>query len=170
MLYRSLYFLFHDERSVRTAIDKLERNLGLDDFQLHAITNEGHALVELPGATVHQKSPAAVRTEKMLWYISVIIFVIALIALAITLLAASWYLAALFALVVIGAQFSGYLFGNRIPNAQLDRFRHGLEQGYIVLQVDVPRSEVRKVKAFLAENYPESGTNISNWHVGAPGH
>ena len=99
-----------------------------------------------------------------------IIFVIALIAMAITLLASSWYLALLFGVLVVGAQLSGYLFGNRIPNAQLDRFRHGLEQGYIVLQVDVPRSEVRKVKAFLAEHYPESGTNISNWHVGAPGH
>lgn len=170
MLYRSLYFLFHDETSVRNAINALENHLGLDDFQLHAITNEGHALVELPGATVHRKSIAAVRTEKMLWYISVIIFVLALIATAITLLAASWYLAVLFGALVFGAQLSGYMFGNRIPNAQLDRFRHGLEQGYIVLQVDVPRYQVKAVKAFLGEHYPDSKTNISNWHVGAISH
>jgi len=170
MLYRSIYFLFQSESSVRAAIQDLEQQLGLDDFQLHAITNEGHALMELPGATVHQKSTAAIRTEKMLWYVSVIVFVTALIAMAVTLLAASWYLAALFAALVIGAQLSGYLFGNRIPNAQLDRFRHGLEQGYIVLQVDVPRAQTKMVRNFIAERFPDSTTNISNWHLGAMGH
>jgi hypothetical protein len=169
MLYRSLYFLFHDERTVRHVIDELEREQGLDDYQLHAIVNEGHTLVELPGATVHQKTAAAMRTEKLLWYLSISVFVVALIALALTLLAASWYLAALFALLVVGAQASGYLFGNRVPNAQLDRFRTGLEQGDIVLQVDVPRQQVKGVKAFVAERHPDSTTNISNWHVGTIG-
>lgn len=169
MLYRSLYFLFHDEQAVRRIIDELETKQGLDDYQLHAIVNEGHDLIELPGATVHQKSAAAARTEKALWYLTIGVFTVSLIALALTLLAASWFLAAVFALLVVGAQASGYLFGNRVPNAQLDRFRTGLEQGDIVLQVDVPRKDVKAIKRFVAERYPESTTNISNWHVGAIG-
>jgi len=169
MLYRSLYFLFHDERTVRRVIDELENNLGLDDFQLHAITNEGHTLFELPGATVHRKSAAAIRTERLLWYLTIGVFTIALIALALTLLAASWYWAIFFGVLVIGAQISGYLFGNRLPNAQLDRFRTGLEQGDIVLQVDVPLDQVKTVKGFIDERHPESKTNISNWHVGTIG-
>lgn len=169
MLYRSLYFLFHDERTVRKVIEDMENRLGLDDYQLHAITNEGHTLMELPGATVHQKSTAAIRTEKILWYITIGVFTLALIALALTLLAASWYWAIFFGALVVGAQFSGYLFGNRVPNAQLDRFRTGLELGDIVLQVDVPRSQIKSVKDFMAEHYPNSKTNISNWHVGTIG-
>lgn len=169
MLYRSLYFLFHDEHTVRRVIDELEKSLGLDDFQLHAITNEGHTLVEMPGATVHKKSSAAIRTEKVLWYLSIGVFTIALIALALTLLAASWYWAILFGVLVVAAQFSGYLFGNRVPNAQLDRFRTGLEQGDIVLQVDVPRGRVKEIKGFIAAHHPDSTTNISNWHVGTIG-
>lgn len=169
MLYRSIYFLFHDEHTVRKVIEALENRLGLDDYQLHAIVNEGHTLRELPGATVHQKTAAAMRTEKILWYLTVGVFTLSLIALAITLLAASWFLAALFALLVVAAQASGYLFGNRVPNAQLDRFRTGLEQGDILLQVDVSRDNVRMVKAFVAEHYPDSTTNISNWHVGTIG-
>ncbi len=169
MIYRSLYFLFKDEQTVRKVIEDLEQQQGLDDYQLHAIVDEGHTLVELPGATVHQKSTAAIRTEKTLWYISIAVFTIALIALAVTLLAASWILATLFAILVFGAQLSGYLFGNRIPNAQLDRFRTGLEQGYILLQVDVPREQVQDIKAFIARHYPDSTTNISNWNIGAVG-
>lgn len=169
MLYRSLYFLFHDESTVRRVIDELEQQLGLEDYQLHAIVNEGHTLMELPGASVHQKSAAERRTEKLLWYLSVGVFTVSLIALALTLLAASWLLAALFALLVVVAQASGLLFGNRVPNAQLDRFRTGLEQGDIVLQVDTRRENVRKVRTFIAERYPDAPTNISNWHVGTVG-
>lgn len=170
MLYRSVYFLFQDESSVRKIIDELENRLGFDDYQLHAIVTEDHTLLELPGATVHQKNHAAIRTEKILWYLTVSVFTVALIGMVITLLAASWLLAVLLAIVVVGAQLSGYLFGNRIPNAQLDRFRTGLEQGDILLQVDVPRGRVDEVKGFVAARYPDSITNISNWSVGTLGH
>lgn len=169
MLYRSLYFLFHDEQTVRRVIGELEKQCELDDYQLHAIVNEGHDLIELPGATVHQKGTAAVRAEKTLWYATVAVFTVSLILLALTLLAASWYLAVLFGLLVVLAQVSGYLFGNRVPNAQLDKFRTGLEQGQIVLQVDVPPNRVKSVKRFVAEHYPDAGTRISNWNVGTIG-
>lgn len=169
MLYRTIYFLFHDEKAVRSIISELESKLGLDDFQLHAVTAEGHGLVEMPGATVHRKSPAAARLERLLWYLSITVFAVALIAMALSLLAASWVLAALFGLLVVGAQLSGYLFVNRIPNAQLDRFRTGLEQGDIVLVVDVPRKDVERVRNFVYNRYPDSRTNISNWHIGAFG-
>lgn len=169
MLYRSIYFLFHDEKAVRSIIEELESKLGLEDYQLHAVTAEDHGLVEMPGATVHKKSPAAARLERQLWYLSITIFVIALIAFALSLLAASWVLAVLFGLLVVGAQLSGYLFVNRIPNAQLDRFRTGLEKGDIVLMVDVPRKDVALVRNFVYNRHPDSRTNISNWHIGAFG-
>lgn len=176
MLYRSLYFLFHDERNVRQVIAELENHMGLDDFQLHAIINEGHTLMEtghplmeMPGATVHKKSTTAIRVEKILWYVTIAVFTLALIALVLTLLAASWYWVVFFGVIVVAAQASGYLFGNRIPNAQLDRFRTGLEMGDIVLQVDVPRNQVKAVRAFMASHHPDSDTNISNWHVGSLG-
>jgi hypothetical protein len=86
-----------------------------------------------------------------------------------SLLAGSWYLSALFGLLVVGAQLSGYLLGNRIPNAQLDRFRTGLSQGDIVLQVDVPPGQSKEVKAFIEERIPDARTGVSNWHVGTIG-
>lgn len=169
MLYRSIYFLFHNEKAVRSIISELESKLGLEDYQLHAVTAEGHGLVEMPGGTVRKKSPATARLERTLWYLSIAIFTVALIGMAISLLAASWVLAALFGLMVIGAQLSGYLFVNRIPNAQLDRFRTGLEQGDIVLMVDIPKKDVERVRKFVYSRYPDSRTNISNWHIGAFG-
>ncbi len=169
MLNRSLYFLFHDEKDVHRIIAELERRLGLSDYQLRAVIAEGHGLRELPGATAHRHSAAAARVERILWYLSITIFTVALIAFALSLLAASLIWSVFFGLLVVAAQLSGYLFVNRIPNAQLDRFRTGLEQGDIVLQVDVPLRDVELVKSFVANRYPDSRTNISNWHIGAFG-
>jgi hypothetical protein len=169
MLYRSIYFIFHNEKAVRSIMAELESRLGLEDYQLHAVTAEGHGLVEMPGGTVRKKSPAMARLERRLWYLSIAIFIVALIAFALSLLAASWVLVLLFGVLVVGAQLSGYLFVNRVPNAQLDRFRTGLEQGDIVLQVDVRRKDINMVRNFVYSRYPDSRTNISNWHIGAFG-
>lgn len=170
MLYRRIYFVFHDENAVRSIISELESKLGLDDYQLHAVISQGsHGMVEMPGGTVHRKSPATVRLERILWYSSITIFVIALIAMTLSLLAASWPLALFFWVLVAGAQLSGYMFANRIPNAQLDRFRTGLERGDIVLQVDVPRRDTALVRNFVYNRHPDSRTNISNWHIGVLG-
>ncbi len=169
MLSRSIYFLFHHEKDVNRIIAELERKLGLSDYQIRAVISEGHGLRELPGATAHRKSDAAARFERRVWYLSIIVFTVALIAFAISLLAASPAWSVFFGLLVVGAQLSGYLFVNRIPNAQLDRFRTGLERGDILLQVDVPLRDVELVKSFVANRFPDSRTNISNWHIGAFG-
>lgn len=169
MLYRSLYFLFHNEQNVRKFIGELQQQFDLDDTQLHAIIESNHQLTELPGATVHKKSPEAIRRERNFLYLSVAIFTLSLIALAASLLTGAWYLSVLFALLVVASQLSGYLLGNRIPNAQLDRFRTGLSQGDIVLQVDVPPGRCKEVKAFIDERIPDARTGVSNWHVGTIG-
>lgn len=166
MLTRSIYFLFHDEKDVRHIIAELERKLGLSDYQIRAVIADGHKLRELPGATVHCHSASAARAERILWYLSITVFTLALIAFAISLLSASLGWSIFFGLLVVATQLSGYLFVNRIPNAQLDRFRTGLEQGDIVLQVDVPLRDARLVRSFVNNRYPDSHTNISNLHIG----
>ena len=169
MFYRSLYFVFHNEQSVHQFIFELEERFTLDDTQLHAFIQSNHKLTELPGATVHKKTPAAIRREKNFLYLSVTVFTLALIAFVLSLLAGPWYLTTLFGALVVAGQLSGYLLGNRIPNAQLDRFRSGMSRGDIVLQVDVPPTQIKAVKEFMAERMPDSMTGVTNWHVGTIG-
>ncbi len=169
MIYRSLYFVFHNEYTVRQFISELKKTFRLDDTQLHAIIESDHQMVELPGATMHRRTPEAIRREQNFIYLSTAVFTLSLIALVISLLVGSWYLSALFAAMVVAGQLSGYLVGNRIPNAQLDRFRSGMARGDIVLQVDVPPSQCKAVKAFIDERIPDAKTGVSNWHVGTIG-
>ena len=169
MLYRSLYFIFHDEQTVRQLIGELEERFSLDDTQLHAIIESDHKLSELPGATIHKKSPAAIRRERNFLYLSATVFTLALVAFILSLLTGPWYLTALSAALVIGGQLSGYLLGNRIPNPQLDRFRSGMAKGAIVLQVDVAPTQTKAVKEFIGTRTPDSVTGVTNWHVGTIG-
>ncbi len=169
MLYRRIYFLFHDENAARSTITELEEKLGLEDYQIHALVNGEGGFAQLPDATVHRKSAAAARAERILWYISIALFTVALIAFVLALLATSWLWVALFAIIVVAAQMSGYLFTNRIPNAQLDRFRSALDHGEILLLVDVPRKRVNVVKELVYSRHPEAKTNGSNWHINAFG-
>ncbi|PKM45843.1 MAG: hypothetical protein CVV05_06205 [Gammaproteobacteria bacterium HGW-Gammaproteobacteria-1] len=169
MLFRRIYFLFHDEKITRRVIVELEQKLGLEDYQIHALVNGEGGFAQLPDATVQRKSPGAARFERFLWYLSIGLFTIALIAFVLALLATSWLWVLLFAAVVVAAQMSGYLFTNRIPNAQLDRFRSALDHGEILLLVDVPYKRVRAVKDFIYSRYPEARTNGGNWHINAFG-
>ncbi len=169
MLFRRIYFLFHDEDAARRIITELEQKLGLEDYQIHALVNGEGGFVQLPDATVQRKSPGAARFERFLWYLSIGVFTVALMAFVLALLAASWLWVLLFAIIVVAAQMSGYLFTNRVPNAQLDRFRSALDHGEILLLVDVPYKRVRAVKDLIYSRYPDTRTNGGNWHINAFG-
>lgn len=169
MLYRRVYFLFHDENSARNAVDELERTEGLDDCQIHTLRSEPGGFVTLADATIDNKSPRALHRERFYWYLSIGVFTVALIGFVLALLAASWIWSVLLAAIVVGAQISGYLFTNRVPNAQLDRFRSALGHGEILMLVDLPYNRVKGVKNFVYRRHPEARTNVSNWHVGALG-
>lgn len=65
----------------------------------------------------------------------------------------AWLLAALGA--VIGA-WSASLVGIAAPSQRLKRFQHAIEQGRILLMVDVPRSRVEEIEALLEAAHPEA--------------
>lgn len=169
MLYRRIYFLFHDETSARGIVAELEKSLGLADYQIHLLRSEPGGFVTLDDATIDSKSPHALHTERFYWYLSIGVFTVALIGFVLALLAASWIWAVLLAVIVVAAQLSGYLFTNRVPSAQLDRFRSALGHGEVLMLVDVPHGHVKRVKTFVYGRYPEARTNVGNWHVGTLG-
>ena len=169
MLYRRVYFLFHDENSARNIVTELERTQGLDDYHIHTLRSEPGGFVTLADATIDNITPQARRMERFYWYLSIGVFTVALIGFVLALLAASWIWSALLALIVVAAQVSGYLFTNRVPSAQFDRFRSALGHGEVLMLVDVPRSHVTRLKTFVYGRYPSARTNVGNWRIGTLG-
>lgn len=169
MVYRRIYFLFHDEDTARRAIRELEEKLGLTTTQVHALVNGADGFTPLPGMPAPRRLTRRRRTERTLWSTGMVPFTAALIALVLALLLGAWRWVAVFASMVVAIQLAGYLFTNRIPNAQLDRFRTALDHGEILLLVDVPYPQVRRVKQLIYHRHPEAKTNSGNWHLGTSG-
>lgn len=169
MVYRRIYFLFHDEDTARRAIRELKDKLGITAPQMHALVNGADGFIPLPGLPAPPRLTRRPGTEGTLWYSGMVPFTVALIALAVAVLLGAWRWVVVFASMVVAIQLAGYLFTNRIPNAQLDRFRTALDHGEILLLVDVPYPQVRRVKQLIYHRHPEAKTNSGNWHLGASG-
>lgn len=68
-----------------------------------------------------------------------------------------WGIAAVLAVAggIFGA-WSSSMIGISTPSARLRRFEGAIEQGQILLMVDVPRSRVQEIEAKLAVSHPEA--------------
>ena len=68
-----------------------------------------------------------------------------------------WGIAAL--LAIIGAGFGAWsssMIGISTPSVRLKRFEGAIEQGQILLMVDVPRGRVAEIEALLKASHPEA--------------
>lgn len=68
-----------------------------------------------------------------------------------------WGIAAVLAVLggVLGA-WSSSMIGISTPSHRLKRFEGPIEQGQILLMVDVPRSRVKEIEALLEASHPEA--------------
>lgn len=62
-------------------------------------------------------------------------------------------MAVLFA--VLGAWFSS-MIGVALPNSQLSQFEEEIEQGKVLLIVDVPRDRVEEIRGLIGRTHPEA--------------
>ncbi|MCO5397097.1 DUF1269 domain-containing protein [Ralstonia soli] len=59
---------------------------------------------------------------------------------------------------VVGALFGAWassMIGSSVPNSRLKPFKQAVEDGQILLMVDVPRSRIKEIRALLERTHPE---------------
>lgn len=67
---------------------------------------------------------------------------------------------------IIGAWASG-MIAVSIPNTYLKRFQHAIEQGQILLMVDVPLRRVREIRRLITALHPEAKEKGQESHIPA---
>jgi hypothetical protein len=63
------------------------------------------------------------------------------------------------ALTLLGAVFglwSGSMVGSSVPNSRLKQFQQSMQEGRILLMVDVPRGRVEEIEGLVANRHPEA--------------
>lgn len=156
---RRIYWLLPDLESARRTMDDLLL-ARISEQHMHFVANEGADLTGLHPANVLQTSDV-IRAAQMGLVIGgaagALVGVVAAIFFPIVGDSPQWGMVAVIAMLggVFGA-WSSSLIGVSTPSHRLRRFQPAIEQGQILLMVDVPRSRVEEIEGRLQALHPEA--------------
>lgn len=155
---RRLYYMLPDVDSSRKLFDKLLQ-ARIEERHMRFWSRDGKLPDDMPEANFLHKTDLVHGTEMGL-----------LIGACAGLIGGS--LLVLFPLdglhlqnvVILGAALVGAVFGAwasgmaaaAIPNSRMKNFRKGIEEGQVLLIVDVPYGKVEKVEQLIMERHPEA--------------
>jgi hypothetical protein len=156
---RRVYWLLPDLASARKTMDDLLLAC-IGEQHMHFVAREDADMSGLHAANVLQTSDV-IRAAQMGLVVGgavgAMLGVVAAIYFPIVGDKPQWGIAAVLAMLggVFGA-WSSSMIGVSTPSSRLKRFEAAIEQGKILLMVDVPRSRVEEIEARLQALHPEA--------------
>jgi hypothetical protein len=155
---RRLYFLLPDVASAHEVVNDLLL-ARVEDRHLHIVAKEGVELGDLPEASLLQKSDFVPAVERGL-ALGGATGVIAGIA-AMTFPPAGLVLGggAVLGIALAGAGMGAWLsgmIGADAPNSRLADFEAAIEEGELLMMVDVPKARVEEIESLIKARHPET--------------
>ncbi|HEC12070.1 MAG TPA: DUF1269 domain-containing protein [Acidiferrobacteraceae bacterium] len=153
---RRLYFLLPDRRNAKKALDRLLL-ARIDDNHIHVMAKEGADLGDLPEADVWQKSDLIHGMEQGLFVGGLTGILAGGLLLFIAPEGLDVGYGAVLGLALLGAVFGSWvsgLIGFDVPNSQLTQFDSAIQDGQILMMVDVPKGRVDEVTELIRSHYP----------------
>ena len=164
---RRVYFLIPDSGHTQAVVDDLEA-FGINRGAMHVLAKAGVDLDGLPVATGRQRTDAGARIETILWDGNLAIYLVALLALiAMAFLRLDWYWLLLPAAIMVVSFVMGIVFTTQVPSVHLSEFRDAMQQGELLLMVDVPLWQVERVETLVHTQHPEATAGGVSWHIDA---
>jgi hypothetical protein len=154
-----IYWLLPDLASARRTMDDLLL-ARVSESHIHFVAREGIDMSGLHEANVLQTSDVIRAAQAGLVIggaVGAVLGVVAALFFPIVGDSPQWGMAA--ALAILGAGFGAWassMIGVSTPSNRLKRFEPSIEQGQILLMVDVPRSRVDEFEARLRALHPEA--------------
>jgi hypothetical protein len=155
---RRLYFVVPDQRSARTVVDDLLL-ARVESRHVHILARRGTDLQDLPEASVFQKTDVvhAAQVGAMLGALAGIIGGTLLVIFPPT--GISLQLVAVLVAALLGALFGVWassLAGASVPNSKLKRFQPSIDEGRLLLMIDVPFHDCERITELVARRHPEA--------------
>jgi hypothetical protein len=151
-----LYFLLPDVDTARKVVDELLL-ARIEERHIHVLAKEGTELQDLPEATLFQKSDFVHAVERGLALGGGTGAVAGIAAIAIPgmVLGGGAILGIALAGAGMGAWLSG-MIGMDVPNTRLDEFESAINEGSILMMVDVRKEQVEQVSQSVKGHHPEA--------------
>ena len=150
-----LFFLFPDIEHTRGIVNDLLLKR-IDISRMHIIAKDDMALGDLPQASLAQKSDIA--------HASFIGMIVGGITGTASSLIAYQVLGVAVGSTILGLTLFGVFFGVwvstmigiSIPNISLKKYEKSINEGELLLMVDVPKDQVHEVEAMVEKKHPEA--------------
>ncbi len=155
---RRLYFLLPSVEVTARAHDELLL-ARIEERNIHVMAREGTDLGDLPQADLLQSSDILHGTEMGLFIGGL---TGALAGLAVMYFPPAGFEVGLWVVLgcaLVGAVFGAWvsaLIGTDVPNTQLARFVPAMNDGDILIMVDVPKDRVDEISAIIKKHHPEA--------------
>jgi len=155
---KRLYFLLPDVDTVRKIVDELLL-VHIPYEHIHVLARAGTALEELPEAGIAQRTdlvPAVERGLAVGGTVGVLAGLAAVVFPPAGVVAAG---GALLFGALGGAGFGAWvsaMVGVSLPNSHLTRFEDAIEQGMLLMMVDVPKARVEEFEDMIRQHHPEA--------------
>jgi hypothetical protein len=166
---RRLYFMVPDIDTANKVVDELLLKR-VDDHHIHVVAKEGTPMGDLPEANLLQKSDFIPAMERGL-AVGGITGVLAGIA-AVTfppaglVLGGGAILGTSLAGAGIGAWISG-MIGMDVPNSQIEKFESAIENGEVLMMIDIPKTRVEEIEALIQQHHPDADMGGTEPHIPA---
>ncbi|MHB8535906.1 MAG: DUF1269 domain-containing protein [Sulfuricaulis sp.] len=153
---RRLYFLLPDVKSAKALFRKLLL-ARIEERHVHFLAREGKGLSDLPEATMLQKSDEIHGLALGLVVGGTTGALAGVVALMFPPTGLTMGLGVILAMSVIGAIVGIWVSGmiaSDVPNTRLQPFAKEIEQGKILMMLDLPRDQVKDIGDMIKENHP----------------
>ena len=155
---RRLYYLLPDLPSARKTMDDLLL-ARIEERHIHFLAKRGTSMDGLHEANILQKSDIVHGAQRGVLIGAALGCVLGFVITYAVAIDPKWQVGLILLAAAFGAFFGGWtssLVGAAIPNSRLERFADEIEQGKILLIVDVPEHKVEEVKALVGRIHPEA--------------
>lgn len=155
---KRLYFVLPDVESARRIEDDLLL-AKVEDRHMHFLARRGTDLQTLPEATPLQKSDLVHGMEVGLVVGALAGGLLGLAAVMLGGIPREYLIPAVVTGSVAGAVFGVWVSGMiaaSVPNSRLRGFTRTLEEGHVLLMVDVPRERVKEISELVRRRHPEA--------------
>lgn len=163
---RRIYFLVPDIDIARRIVDELLL-ARVEERHVHVLAKRGTPLEDLPAATFFQKTDFVPALEQGVAVGGATGALAGLVAIALPtglVLGGGAVLAISLAGAGLGAWWSS-LIGASTGNRRIKDFQDAIEQGQLLMMVDVPRERIDEIENLVRKHHPEAECEGTEPHV-----
>ena len=166
---RRLYFIMPDLASARKTMDDLLL-ARIEERHIHFLARRGTPMDGLNEANHLQKSDLVHGAQVGLALGALLGFVLGGVLVMSLVMDDRWQIVTVLGSGLVGALFGAWvasMVGVAVPNSRLRQFTEAIDQGRILLMVDVPEHRLDEIRALLNAQHPEAEDRGIDPHIPA---